>query len=614
MTKNSTKRALVLSIVSLLLCVSMMMGTTFAWFTDSASSAGNKIVAGTLDVALVDANGDSLEGEVIDFVDFNGNTAGYWEPGCTFKTEQFYIKNNGNLNLKFKVTVNGIDGDAKLLEVLDFSAVVEGYTITVEHPWGVMDTTVDVDLLNGTLIDNPIGEDYMVNEYNLAPGENFGPIVITGHMDEEAGNEYQGLTAEGISVTVVATQAIGEQDSFDGMYDENATYPIVSAPVNVPNNATESETVKSDDVKIDVPADVLNALGNDVKTIAVANAEPVVDTVNKTVTFDSVELVDQNGKIIDLSANTTPLTVTLSVGDAFDAGEIVNVKHDGEIIASVEVADDKTITYTATHFCEVSISEKVFITVTFSDGYTKNFRSLKSAMRYGYSGGEQVSITVYEDITEEMDYLEGNIVCGNPKGVTIKNTIVDEWIYCDGTNFTIGEGITYDASGNASGLFVYGDNCVINGTVITDCYYQRYADSKLTINAPGSLTVKTETFILRYTDGDANAGIYVNGDNDDSTVELNLAVAYFYQGMISAKDATLKVGTYWQTQGTDGQGSANLVLDNSKMTVTVNEHNFKATGNSTVTLKNGSVLDVAGGIQVTNEIVCDETSVVKSAK
>ena len=258
--------------------------------------------------------------------------------------------------------------------------------------------------------------------------------------------------------------------------------------------------------------------------------------------------------------------------------------------------------------------KKIFVTVVFSDGFTKNFNSLGKAMRFGYSGGAQEKIIVNEDITEEMGYLEGNIVCGKEGGVTITNTIYDEWVYCDSTNFTIGEGVTYDVSGNLSGLFVYGDDCVINGTVITDCYYQRYAGSKLTINAPGSMKVNTETFILRYTDSDANAGIYINGDNDDSTVEFNLAVAYFYQGMISAKDATLKVGTYWQTNETDGIGSANLVLDNSKLTVTVNEHNFKATGNSNVTLKNGSVLDVAGGITTTNEIVVDETSTVKSAR
>ena len=251
------------------------------------------------------------------------------------------------------------------------------------------------------------------------------------------------------------------------------------------------------------------------------------------------------------------------------------------------------------------------IHVVFSDGHTKGFDSLKSAMNYGYSGGTKDEIIVHENITESMDSLEGNIVTDNPNGVTIKNTIVDEWIYCS-ENFTIGEGVTYDATGYNSGLFMYANNAVINGTVITDCYYQRYANTKLTINEPGSMTVKTETFILRYTDGDAEAGIYIVGDNDDSTIGLNVAVAYFYQGCINAKDADIKFGTYWQTNETDGTGSANLILDNSNMKVTVSDHNMKATGNSTVTLTNGSSLDVARGYEGAVVSIDDTSSMSKN--
>ena len=252
------------------------------------------------------------------------------------------------------------------------------------------------------------------------------------------------------------------------------------------------------------------------------------------------------------------------------------------------------------------------VEVVFSDGHIKGFDSLSSAMNYGYSGGAREQIIVHKDITESMSSLKGNIVTDNPNGVTIKNTIVDEWIYC-GENFTIGKGVTYDATGYNSGLFMYANDAVINGTVITDCYYQRYADTKLTINEPGSMTVKTETFILRYTEGDKDAGVYIVGDNDASTIGLNAAVIYFYQGMINAKDANIQVGTYWQTQGTDNQGSANLVLDNSEMNVTVNEHDFKATGNSTVTLTNGSVVNAAGGYEGVG-VYLDETSSFNVAK
>jgi len=53
MTKTrSTKRALLMSGLALLMCVSMLIGSTFAWFTDSVTSAGNKIVAGTLNIDM----------------------------------------------------------------------------------------------------------------------------------------------------------------------------------------------------------------------------------------------------------------------------------------------------------------------------------------------------------------------------------------------------------------------------------------------------------------------------------------------------------------------------------------------------------------------------------
>ena len=201
------------------------------------------------------------------------------------------------------------------------------------------------------------------------------------------------------------------------------------------------------------------------------------------------------------------------------------------------------------------------------------------------------TVVVLCDVTENLTgaYLRGNITTENGAKVTITLTNSD-WVYCPYT-FVIGENVTL----KVPALFYYAGGAQINGTVIADAYYQRYANTKLTINEPGSMTVTTEQFYLRYVDDDANAGIYINGDNNDETIGLNLAVAYFYQGMINAKNANIKAGTYWQTNGTDGQGSANLVLDNSKLVVSVYDHPAKATGNSTVTLTNGSVIDAKNG-------------------
>ena len=57
---KSTKRSLLLSVLSLMLCITMLLGTTYAWFTDSVTSGKNKIVAGNLDVELTHNNGPTL--------------------------------------------------------------------------------------------------------------------------------------------------------------------------------------------------------------------------------------------------------------------------------------------------------------------------------------------------------------------------------------------------------------------------------------------------------------------------------------------------------------------------------------------------------------------------
>ncbi|MBR2012856.1 MAG: SipW-dependent-type signal peptide-containing protein [Clostridia bacterium] len=181
---KSTKRALLISALALLLCVSMLIGSTFAWFTDSVTSAGNIIKSGTLDVDLLDAQGKSLAGEVLEFVDQDDNDL--WEPGCTYKLEEVYVANKGSLALKYEIVISGIEGDAKLLEAIEW--------------------TVEGAALKGS----------------LEPNTKTDALQITGHMKEDAGNEYQGLTMEGISITVQATQYTAESDSFGPDYDKNA--------------------------------------------------------------------------------------------------------------------------------------------------------------------------------------------------------------------------------------------------------------------------------------------------------------------------------------------------------------------------------------------------------
>ena len=132
-SSKSTKRALITSALAILMCVAMLVGTTFAWFTDTASTAVNKIQSGTLDVALEmstdGTNWESAEGKTLTFKTADNRAAGkiLWEPGCTYELPKLRVVNNGNLALKYKIQITGIQGNAKLNEVIDWT--INGITL-----------------------------------------------------------------------------------------------------------------------------------------------------------------------------------------------------------------------------------------------------------------------------------------------------------------------------------------------------------------------------------------------------------------------------------------------------------------------------------------------------
>ena len=190
--QKATKRALLTSVMALVMCVVMLVGTTFAWFTDTASTAVNKIQAGNLDVKLLAEDGEtSLEGATLEWQKAAGAEDGdiLWEPGCRYKLQPIIIKNAGNLALKYKVAITGIKGDAKLNEAIEWT--IDGVSLDEEKP--------------------------------LLAGES-AKLMIEGRMKKEAGNEYQGLSIDGIGITIYATQYTHENDSFGNTYDEGATY------------------------------------------------------------------------------------------------------------------------------------------------------------------------------------------------------------------------------------------------------------------------------------------------------------------------------------------------------------------------------------------------------
>ena len=222
--QKATKRALLTSVMALVMCVVMLVGTTFAWFTDTASTGVNKIVSGNLKVDIIGENSDSHI-ETLNFtkagtvVGTDAAAAILWEPGCRYLTEGFRIANNGNLALKWKAEINkggARDGkvagstiakDGKsLLDVIDF------YVVTSKEENA---EAVKIEDFTG----------------NLTAGAKSGVYYIKGVMQTTAGNDYQDLTLDGITITVYATQDTVENDSFNNQYDKDATYLTYPAGV-----------------------------------------------------------------------------------------------------------------------------------------------------------------------------------------------------------------------------------------------------------------------------------------------------------------------------------------------------------------------------------------------
>ena len=217
-SSKSTKRALITSALAILMCVAMLIGTTFAWFTDTASTGVNKIQAGNLKVDIIGAKSDSHI-EKLNFTKAAGaeSEALLWEPGCRYLTEGFRIANKGNLALKWKAEINKdniVDGKAaptakdgkSLLDVIDFYVVTKAADGT--------ETAVAIENFTGKLA------------ANVGKSETY---YIKGVMQTTAGNDYQDLTLDGITITVYATQDTVENDSFNDQYDKDAGYPVASA-------------------------------------------------------------------------------------------------------------------------------------------------------------------------------------------------------------------------------------------------------------------------------------------------------------------------------------------------------------------------------------------------
>ena len=248
--RKSTKRALLGSIMAMVLCLAMLVGATFAWFTDTASTGVNKIQAGNLDIEIQDETGkaiDTLAWATKDGTAFaeDGKTP-LWEPGCTYTLTPFQIVNKGNLALKYKIVVTGLEGDAGLLKVIKFT-------------YKTGEETFDMN----------------TEGHLTANGGASKVITVSAHMDEAAGNEYMNKTLEGVKFTVYATQDTVESDSFTSQYDKDAAYPVV--------NVTELKEALTNGGVVNVATDIRTNNSEDTAAARVVISQPTTLNLDKKI-------------------------------------------------------------------------------------------------------------------------------------------------------------------------------------------------------------------------------------------------------------------------------------------------------------------------------------------
>ncbi len=486
MTKTkSTKRALLMSGLALLLCVSMLIGSTYAWFTDSVTSTGNIIKSGTLDVTMEWADGTKAV-PADDSTDWKDASAGaifksdLWEPGYT-EVRHIKIANEGTLALKYQLNIVANGEVSKLADVIDVYYLDSAQQITDR-------TVLNKDNKLGTLTE-VLANISTTASGNLEVGENH-TITLALKMKDSAGNEYQNLAiGSDFSIQLLATQLTSEFDSFDDQYDDKADYVAKFTSGTHDLNTTLIATKAGDtvsatgaDTEVNIRGGYYDA-GSIYNNCAVwAYAGATINIYDGTFTADGDDQVQGSGHHYDLiyagSSNDTTESYINIYGGMFSVekngwllneadnkgvitvygGTFVNwnpANNESEGANTNFLADGYAVT------TETKANGDVWYTVVKN---VTNFDDLQEAMQ----NGENVTVS------GKIELLAGTIFDGNNKVITG----TDSSIYLLNTtgNTTI-QNVTVDGSGravvfNTKDGEVTIDNCVlsaknyaINGTI-----------------------------------------------------------------------------------------------------------------------------------------------------
>ena len=331
---KNTRRSLITSLVTLLLCSAMFVGSSFAWFTDTVSNTGNRIQAGTLKVDLLMDKGSGYEsiankeGDIFkEAATANNSLATLWEPGKT-QFAKLAVENKGNLAIKYNILIDVTDEG--LIGSLEYAIISSGHEVpTVDSAtnWAAVKELPGVitgDVVAGRTIAAENGVlDEIVN--GIQNERNY--FILAVHMKETAGNEYQGKDAI-IDVTVVATQVTAEKDGFgNNQYDINAQ-PVIPAVIVRDNVSTSAiSTIQTGDIEF-------NTTGTAIKeaSVTAGAVNNILYSEEETHPGKDVEItLNMNIDSADKNDNTVVYDISMSKTVTIKSSDVVESKSTAEV-------------------------------------------------------------------------------------------------------------------------------------------------------------------------------------------------------------------------------------------------------------------------------------------
>ena len=186
MRKKSHKQALIVGAIIIMICLACLTGATFALFTNNPDDGTIGIVttSGDVSIDIVDTDGVTLQGKALGFITSSEDEEPLFEPGATFYTQGFQIKNLGDIPVNYSFAVS----KDERIDMNEFNAAFE------------------VWLAHASDINNREAEHLQKFKGRLEVGGISDVYYLVVKMKEDAGTEFQGKTYDGIGITVYAVQ------------------------------------------------------------------------------------------------------------------------------------------------------------------------------------------------------------------------------------------------------------------------------------------------------------------------------------------------------------------------------------------------------------------------